>query len=1655
MPQDHASWDRKELLRQRKHDRPEQSSFDSPPFRWRDSPSTPSSHHVPREFSSRWGSADFRRPSCHGKQGGRHQFAEETSHGYTSSRSSDRTFDNDYYRPSASRGDWRYTRNCRDDRVSVSQKEWKCNTWEMSNGSSRSFERPFGIRNGRRSVDERPLHASDTHTTLVNSLDPANSTHQPDNEICTPVRSLKFKNEQKFSDQRLSLPSDPHSDCVSLFERPSSENNYGNKVCSPAKQCNDLMYGRRLANDNSLDPPVLNAELAGTWEQLHPKDPQDNNGLHGISDLDGATKCAKETSLGAIGKLPLWNSSGSFASQSSGFSHSSSLKSLGAVDSSDRKIEVLPKIVTVTQSSSGDATACATTTHLSEEMSSRKKQRLGWGEGLAKYEKKKVDVNTNEDGTPLLENGSEELHSLNKNIADKSPTAATLPDYGSPTTPSSVACSSSPGFADKSSPKAAIAASDVSNTCRSPSPVSSIHLERFPINIEELDNISMERFGCLLNELLGTDDPGTGDSSSVQLTSMNRLLAWKDEILKAVEMTESEIDLLENKHRTLKLEGGRHCRVVGPSSYFCEGDANVPKEQASCILDPKAAASSVAETLVRAPVLQAGLAKVPVDVFEDNPEAVKSLSQSFATVESNEDILPIPSMKAAASSKEINTTAFANQETIEVTSADDSMASNDDLLCAKLLSANKKYACESSGVFNELLPRDFSSSDNSRYPGICQTQFDSHVKEKIADRVDLLRAREKILLLQFKAFQLSWKKDLDQLSLTKYQPKSSKKTELYPNAKNGGYLKLPQPVRLRFSSSAPRRDSVVPTTELVSYMEKLLPGTHLKPYRDILKMPAMILDEKERVMSRFISSNGLIEDPCDVEKERTMINPWTSEEKEIFLNLLALHGKDFKKISSYLTQKTTADCIDYYYKNHKSDCFGKIKKQRAYGKEGKHTYMLAPRKKWKREMGAASLDILGDVSIIAANAGKVASTRPISSKRITLRGCSSANSLQHDGNNSEGCSYSFDFPRKRTAGADVLAVGSLSSEQINSCLRTSVSSRERCMDHLKFNHVVKKPRISHTLHNENSNEEDDSCSEESCGETGPIHWTDDERSAFIQGFSLFGKNFASISRYVGTRSPDQCKVFFSKVRKCLGLESIQFGSGNVSTSVSVDNGNEGGGSDLEDPCPMESNSGICNNGVCAKMGMNSPTSPFNMNQDGANHSGSANVKADLSRSEQENGQTYLCLKDDNNLVNNAYINGGFPSLVSESCRDLVDINTVESQSQAAGKSKSNDLLSMEIDEGVLTYVAVSSEPLYCGLSVLSNVIVETPTEISRKGSGDQGAAMPKLSSKNQDGVMQAANGTRNSGLEPESAPSGFRYPECLHHVPIEVCTENPIGVSVPRGNPNCHAESESGNSLVGQVDKTHDLGWPKNNLELDGRLRVLGHVNPDEQNGQLNATNAASCQIPQRSVTQDLSRISRSKSDLIVKTQRTGEGFSLNKCTSSAPKPLAVSHKEGRSGHSRSHSFSLSDTERLDKNGDVKLFGTVLTADENGIKQKHNPCGIVRSSSTLSRDHDTRHHYINQQHLQNVPITSYGFWDGNRIQTGLTSLPESAKLLASCPEAFSTHLKQQIGNSKEILLDVNGGILSFGKHNEDRAESSSAKDEGNIGGVNGVAEAAT
>ena len=81
-------------------------------------------------------------------------------------------------------------------------------------------------------------------------------------------------------------------------------------------------------------------------------------------------------------------------------------------------------------------------------------------------------------------------------------------------------------------------------------------------------------------------------------------------------------------------------------------------------------------------------------------------------------------------------------------------------------------------------------------------------------------------------------------------------------------------------------------------------------------MPALILDQKDKMFSMFNSSNELVEDPLAVEREGAMINCWTLEERNIFSEKLAVFEKDFQKVTSFLDHKTTADCVELYYKDH-------------------------------------------------------------------------------------------------------------------------------------------------------------------------------------------------------------------------------------------------------------------------------------------------------------------------------------------------------------------------------------------------------------------------------------------------------------------------------------------------------------------------------------------------------------------------------------------------------------------------------------------------------------------------------------------------------------------------------------------------------------------
>ncbi|KAE8815803.1 Nuclear receptor corepressor 1 [Hordeum vulgare] len=160
-----------------------------------------------------------------------------------------------------------------------------------------------------------------------------------------------------------------------------------------------------------------------------------------------------------------------------------------------------------------------------------------------------------------------------------------------------------------------------------------------------------------------------------------------------------------------------------------------------------------------------------------------------------------------------------------------------------------------------------------------------------------------------------------------------------------------------------RNLSTFPTTEISDVANKMFTEYQFKRCRNYLKMPTLIIDEKEKESASFVSKNGLIEDPVSVDKERSVINPWTHEEKEVFMQMLASFGKNFSKISNFLQHKTTDDCVEFYYKHHKRVSFREVKKLMDLRQQQPTSNYLGSNSGKKRNPeNAASLDMLGSAA---------------------------------------------------------------------------------------------------------------------------------------------------------------------------------------------------------------------------------------------------------------------------------------------------------------------------------------------------------------------------------------------------------------------------------------------------------------------------------------------------------------------------------------------------------------------------------------------------------------------------------------------------------------------------------------------------------------------
>ncbi|KAK4783263.1 hypothetical protein SAY86_007637 [Trapa natans] len=645
------------------------------------------------------------------------------------------------------------------------------------------------------------------------------------------------------------------------------------------------------------------------------------------------------------------------------------------------------------------------------------------------------------------------------------------------------------------------------NLSNLPLPVSGSQMghPEFSVDNKKLDTSSAYMGDLSLVQL---PDDISLDSASALSISMDELLYRKDDVLKALLKTDSEIDFLENERRYIPSDYG----LVDANSI--SGSFKL-KEYAR----PSSGQDDIASMISQPPLPFVSSEDAVLGKMCNSNGTIPDFHfQGTFNMPVNDNQLVNEGALLGAVNEMVNVVSGSSRDSrVEPLEYVKFHGDSESKLCKLILPSKEGANEDSSNVFNNLFLSDHRKTDIAKVGSLYPLTDDSRIREKFRQRKRFLIFKERVLALKFKAFHHLWQEDMHLLSLRSDRLKSCKKLESSLRVKLGKCQKPPSSIFAHITSPGTMRN--VSNEEIIHHTGKMLTDSCWRICREALKMPALLLDEREKIASRFISCNGLVGDPCAVEKERTLTNPWTLEEREIFLKMMGKHGKDFTRIASFLDHKTTADCIQFYYKNHKSDFFQGLKKNLHPAMHPRlpsvNTYMKTSGKMRNSEFNAVSLDILGESSPVASRDQAKLGRYELDQAGSTQNPCCTSGPSWVD---------SFDDEMEAIA-ADVLT-------KIRSSVVQVKSRREDFSD-----------------------------------------WSDVEKSKFIRAVSLFGKDFAKISQFLTTRSRVQCRAFFNKARKCLGLDSVLPTPGGTTLKSDA----SAGGHDMDCSHSTEDGPFICQN----------------------------------------------------------------------------------------------------------------------------------------------------------------------------------------------------------------------------------------------------------------------------------------------------------------------------------------------------------------------------------------------------------------------------------------------------------------------------------------------
>ena len=214
----------------------------------------------------------------------------------------------------------------------------------------------------------------------------------------------------------------------------------------------------------------------------------------------------------------------------------------------------------------------------------------------------------------------------------------------------------------------------------------------------------------------------------------------------------------------------------------------------------------------------------------------------------------------------------------------------------------------------------------------------TRLKDFFKRRHDLALNRTKFQSDKYDRVYQEWQKSIEkeEKSITNKDATTYRETfeKTFPELRKTREDKEKKQVNLTDSSNT---DATVSVNS--NAIDQELEGEEEEKLRKSSVVPPILYDRWQR-KHQYFNQNGLIKgDAEEFYKERTQMPFWSGEEKQIFIEKFTQSPKNFGYISSFLENKTTEQCVQFYYMTKKSENYKNLlrKQSQANRRKAKQT----------------------------------------------------------------------------------------------------------------------------------------------------------------------------------------------------------------------------------------------------------------------------------------------------------------------------------------------------------------------------------------------------------------------------------------------------------------------------------------------------------------------------------------------------------------------------------------------------------------------------------------------------------------------------------------------------------------------------------------------